>query len=143
MVSTSPFAQLPVALLESEVSHGAARTYAVLSLLPRQGENKIWISQHYVANQLKCSTRQLRNYLKELLALGFLENTGELHGANRVYNLLGCPQIPKAKQSKPELSGKGGNRFPPIELNLNSNSISNSNCRKSSSSELLATHGNV
>ena len=158
MVSTSPFAQLPIALLESEVSHGAARAYAILSLLPRQNENKIWISQHYVADQLKCTTRQLRNYLKELLSLGFLENTNELHGANKVYKLLGCHQTSKSNQntsqlpkgttqtaeSKLELSGKGGNGFPPIELNLNSNSISNSNCRKSSSKpvELIRQHGN-
>ncbi|MBL4819110.1 MAG: helix-turn-helix domain-containing protein [Deltaproteobacteria bacterium] len=129
MISTGPFAQLPVALLESQASHGATRTYAVLSLLPRQEGNQIWMSQNYVADQLNCSTRQLRNYLKELITLGFLEQTEQKRGANRVYRLLGCEE--------------SGNVFPPIELNLNSNSISNSNCRNpaSVSQELIQQHG--
>ncbi|MBL4819279.1 MAG: hypothetical protein JKY15_08690 [Deltaproteobacteria bacterium] len=129
MISTSPFAKLPVALLESQASHGATRTYAVLSLLPKQEGNQIWMSQNYVAKQLKCSTRQLRNYLKELFSLGFLEQTEQKRGLHRVYKLLGCEE--------------SGNSCPPIKLNSNYKFNSNSNCRNpaSVSQELIKQHG--
>ena len=130
MISTSPFAKLPVALLESQASHGATRTYAVLSLLPKQEGNQIWMSQNYVAKQLKCSTRQLRNYLKELITLGFLEQTEQKRGTHRIYRLLGCEEVKKS-----------GNICPPIKLNLNYKF--NSNCRNpaSVSQELIRQHG--
>ena len=154
MIATGPFASLPTALLESDASHGATRAYGILALLPRQPGNLIWVSQNYIAGQLRCSTRQVRNYLKELLDLGFLERTVAVHKLNRVYKLSGCPENENAQQDHSQVSQNPsealrndsgaleevGNVLPTIKLNLNSNSIPNSNCRKPDSNSLLAAN---
>ncbi len=101
-------ASIPVSLLQSNLSHGACRLYALLTLLPTYN-GRFWISQNHLGEQLKCSTRHVRNFLKELEEAKFLENTGDYHGQYRVYKLQ-----------------DSGTRVPPIKLNLNSNSNLNS-----------------
>lgn len=80
----------PFSLLRSNLSHGAIHTYLLLSVLPTN-KGRIWVSQGHLGNQLNCSTRHVRNFLKELELLNFLLSTGELHGKNRVYRLLQGP----------------------------------------------------
>lgn len=133
MVVQNSNASIPVSLLQSNASHGACRTYALLSLLPTQN-GRFWVSQGYLANQLNCSTRHVRNFLKELEEAGFLLSTGELQGRKRVYKLLNTTRIDEpaldkgetAKVEEEELKtapvdfDARGNRVPRIELNLNS-----------------------
>lgn len=90
MVATNQFVSAPLSLLCSNLSHGAIHTYLLLSILPTN-EGRIWVSQGYLGNQLNCSTRHVRNFLKELETSGFLLNTGDWHGQNRVYRLLTGP----------------------------------------------------
>ena len=84
-------ASIPVAVIQSDVSHGACRAYGLMSLLPTHN-GRFWISQDVLGKQLKCSTRHVRNYLSELEVAGFLENTGDYHGQYRIYRLLGGSQ---------------------------------------------------
>ena len=91
MVAQNLNASIPVAVIQSDISHGACRAYGLMSLLPTH-KGRFWISQDVLGKQLKCSTRHVRNYLSELEVAGFLENTGDYHGQYRIYRLLGGSQ---------------------------------------------------
>lgn len=87
MVAQDSNASIPVSLLQSNFSHGACRTYGLLSLLPNEN-GRFWVSQGFLGTQLNCSTRHVRNFLGELEESGFLESTGDYYGQHRIYRLL-------------------------------------------------------
>lgn len=147
MVAQNSNVSIPVSVLQSDLSHGACRTYGLLSLLSTQN-GCFWVSQNTLSNQLKCSTRHLRNFIAELEDFGFLENTGEYYNQHCVYRLTGRPSVDeqdpdssKTAETKiyqlktlPAASEHLGNIVPPIKkLNSKLNLINLFNSKKSTS----------
>lgn len=133
MLAESQVVSLPTQLIYSDVSHGSLRAWGILSLLPQQ-DGLIWVSQNWLADKLKCSARQIRYYLAELEAQGFLERTEKTHGFYPLYKLLGASQMANEEsgdvclgESRSNESGEPigpsegvGNIFPTNKLNFNS-----------------------
>lgn len=110
-----PFVQIPLDVLEADISAGAFRLYAYLISYARQF-GACWPSQATLAVKLRVSERTIRNWLKELEQAGLIEIEQRFseRGGGQQSNLYRLKRT-VASREKPA-PARGGKRLPPAQV---------------------------